>query len=158
MAHLEAVRVAQDVAYAASLSDADWQQLAQGPTWQELVAEQSELVAGVMAVHGHKLPGAARAAESSTREAALPTAFKVVGTDVARVQGIGVVTNLGQYTENLRMPGMLFMRTLRSKYPHAKITSLDTSKAEKLAGVRKILPPGNLPAETTDRFPGSAQP
>src|SRR2546425_3095603 len=158
MAHLEAVRVAQDVAYAASLSDADWQQLAQDPTWQELVAEQSELVAGVMAVHGHKLPGAARAAESSTRETALPAAFKVVGTDVARVQGIGVVTNLGQYTENLRMPGMLFMRTLRSKYPHAKITSLDTSKAEKLPGVRKILHRGNLPDEFKDVFLGSAQP
>src|SRR2546428_12413628 len=59
MAHLEAVRVAQDVAYAASLSDADWQQLAQDPTWQELVAEQSEMVSSVIAVHGHKLPGAA---------------------------------------------------------------------------------------------------
>jgi len=158
MAQIEAVRVAQDAAYAASLSDADWQQLAQDPTWQELVAEQSELVSSVIAVHGHKLPGAARAAEAATREAAVPAAFKVVGTDVARVQGIGVVTNLGQYTENLRMPGMLFMRTLRSKYPHAKITSLDTSKAEKLAGVRKILHRGNLPDEYKDVFLGSAQP
>jgi CO/xanthine dehydrogenase Mo-binding subunit len=158
MAQLEAVRVAQDAAYAASLSDADWQQIAQDPTWQELVAEQSELVASVIAVHGHKLPGAARAAESGTRQAAIPAAVKVVGTDVARVQGIGVVTNLGQYTENLRMPGMLFMRTLRSKYPHARITSLDTSKAEKLAGVHKILHRGNLPAEYKDVFQGSAQP
>jgi len=158
MAQIEAVRVAQDAAYAASLSDADWQQLAQDPTWQELVAEQSELVSSVIAVHGHKLPGAARAAETATREAAVPAALKVVGTDVARVQGIGVVTNLGQYTENLRMPGMLFMRTLRSKYPHAKITSLDTSKAEKLAGVRKILHRGNLPDEYKDVFLGSAQP
>src|SRR5256712_1344654 len=158
MAQLEAVRVAQDAAYAASLSDADWQQLAQDPTWQELVAEQSEMVSSVIAVHGHKLPGAARAAESATHQAAIPAALKVVGTDVARVQGIGVVTNLGQYTENLRMPGMLFMRTLRSKYPHAKITSLDTSKAEKLAGVQKILHRGNLPAEYKDVFLGSAQP
>src|SRR3989442_14618241 len=110
MAPLEAVRVAQDVAYAASLSDADWQQLAQDPTWQELVAEQSELVASVIAVHGHKLPGAARAAESGTQQAALPAAVKVVGTDDARGQGIGGVANLGQDTENLRMPDMLFMR------------------------------------------------
>jgi len=85
MAHLEAVRVAQDAAYAASLSDADWQQLAQDPTWQELVAEQSEMVSSVIAVHGHKLPGAARAAESGTQQAAIPAALKVVGTDVARV-------------------------------------------------------------------------
>src|SRR3989475_1096194 len=158
MAQIEAVRVAQDAAYAASLTDAQWQQLAQDPSWQELVAEQSEMVAPVIAVHGHKLPGASLAASSATRETALLTAFKVVGTDVARVQGIGVVTNLGQYAENLRMPGMLFMRTLRSKYPHAKITSLDTSKAEKLPGVRKILHRGNLPAEYADVFLGSAQP
>src|SRR2546427_1862741 len=158
MAQIEAVRVAQDAAYAASLTDAQWQQLAQDPSWQELVAEQSEMVAPVIAVHGHKLPGASLAASTATRETALPAAFKVVGTDVARVQGIGVVTNLGQYAENLRMPGMLFMRTLRSKYPHAKITSLDTSKAEKLPGVRKILHRGNLPAEYADVFLGSAQP
>src|SRR5213593_1793670 len=158
MAQIEAVRVAQDAAYAASLTDAQWQQLAQDPIWQELVAEQSEMVAPVIAVHGHKLPGASLAASSATRETALPAAFKVVGTDVARVQGIGVVTNLGQYAENLRMPGMLFMRTLRSKYPHAKITSLDTSKAEKLPGVRKILHRGNLPKEYQDVFLGSAAP
>src|SRR3989454_1403395 len=158
MAQIEAVRVAQDAAYAASLSDADWQQLAQDPTWQELVAEQSEMVSSVIAVHGPKLPGAARAAESATHQAAIPAALKVVGTDVARVQGIGVVTNLGQYTENLRMPGMLFMRTLRSKYPHAKIKSIDTKAAEALPGVRKILHRGNLPEEYKDVFLGSAQP
>src|SRR2546428_11970828 len=89
MAQLEAVRVAQDVAYAASLSDADWQQLAQDPTWQELVAEQSELVASVIALHGHKLPGAARAAESGSRGAALPAGREGGRTDVAPVPGSG---------------------------------------------------------------------
>src|SRR5947209_17963567 len=101
MAHLEAVRVAQDAAYAASLSDADWQQLAQDPTWQELVAEQSEMVSSVIAVHGHKLPGAARAAECATHQAAIPAALQVVGTDVASVQVYGGGTHLGQYTDDL---------------------------------------------------------
>jgi len=124
MAHLEAVRVAQDAAYAASLSDADWHQLALDPTWQELVSEQSEMVASVLAVHGHKLPFAYRGNDTATPEAAVAPA-KVVGTDIARIQGLGIVTNLGQYTENMRMAGMLFMRTLRSRYPHAKIKSID---------------------------------
>ena len=79
MARIDAIRVAQDAAYADSLSDADWRQLAQDPTWQELVAEQSEMVAPAIAVHGHKLPGAGGAAASATRQAALPTAFNVVG-------------------------------------------------------------------------------
>src|SRR2546426_11645376 len=158
MARIDAIRVAQDAAYADSLSDADWRQLAQDPTWQELVAEQSEMVAPAIAVHGHKLPGASVAAQGRIRPAGLPTAFKIVGTDSARMQGLGVVPNLGQYTENMRMPGMLFMRTLRSRYPHAKIKSVDTAKAEKFPGVRAILHRGNLPKEYQDVFLGSASP
>src|SRR2546422_7226313 len=157
MARLEAVRVAQDAAYAASLSDADWYALSQDPDWQQLVAEQSEMLTNVMAAHGHKLPGASLAA--STQNELPPVGpFKIVGTDVARLQGLGVVTNLGQYTENMRMPGMLFMRTLRSRYPHAKIKSVDTAKAEKFPGVRAILHRGNLPKEYQDVFLGSASP
>jgi len=157
MARIEAVRVAQDAAYAASLTDADWRTLSADPEWQQLVAEQSEMVANVMATHGDKLGYAGDPVASAT-PVAPSGAFKVIGSDIARMQGIGIVTNLGQYTENMRMPGMLFMRTLRSRYPHAKITSIDTSKAEKLPGVRKILHRGNLPDEYKDVFLGAANP
>ncbi len=156
MARIEAVRVAQDASYAASLSDADWYALAQDPDWQLLVAEQSEMLAPVMAVHGHKLPGQNGGSPRSEIPPTRP--FKIVGTDIARMQGLGVVTNLGQYAQNLRMPGMLFTRTLRSKYPHAKVTSVDISKAEKFPGVRKILHRGNLPNEYKDVFLGAANP
>ena len=50
MAQIEAVRVVQDAAYAASLSDQDWYALSQDPAWQEMVSEQSEMVAGVEVV------------------------------------------------------------------------------------------------------------
>jgi CO/xanthine dehydrogenase Mo-binding subunit len=151
---IDAVRVAQDASYAASLSDADWSALSQQHDWQELLAEQSELVAGVLAAHGNKLHVGA-----GTQNELPPTGpFKVIGTDVARMQGIGIVTNLGQYTQNMRMPGMLFTRTLRSRYPHAKIKSVDTSAADKIPGVRKILHRGNLPEDYKDVFFGSAQP
>ena len=159
MARIEAVRVAQDAAYAASLSDAEWYALSQDHDWQQLVAEQSEMVAGVLAVYGDKFPGyGAATAAIPDAGSAQSAAFKVAGTDVARMQGLGIVTNLGQYTENMRMPGMLFMRTLRSRYPHAKITSVDISKAEKLPGVWKIIHRGNLPAEYADVFLGAANP
>src|SRR2546428_7353804 len=157
MARLEAGRVAQGAADGASLSDADWYALSQDPDWQQLVAEQSEMLTNVMAAHGHKLPGASLAA--STQNELPPVGpFKIVGTDVARLQGLGVVTSLGQYTENMRMPGMLFMRTLRSRYPHAKIKSVDISTAEKLPGVRKLLHRGNLPDVYKDVFLGAANP
>ena len=156
MAQIEAVRVVQDAAYAASLSDQDWYALAQDPTWQEMVSEQSEMVAGVIAQYGNKLPGGGQ--NSAPAELPVFRPFQVIGTDIARIQGYGIVTNTGTYTENLRMAGMLFMRTLRSRYPHAKITSIDTSEAEKIPGVRKILHRGNLPEEYKDVFLGSALP
>ena len=156
MAQIEAVRVAQDAAYAASLSDSDWYALAMDPAWQEMVAEQSELVAGVIAKYGNKIPGVAGG--STPAEIPANFQFKVLGQDIARIQGYGIVTNQGQYTENLRQPGMLFMKTLRSRYPHAKIKSVDTTEAEKIPGVRKILHRGNLPEEYKDVFLGSALP
>jgi xanthine dehydrogenase molybdenum-binding subunit len=156
MAQIEAVRVVQDAAYAASLSDQDWYALAQDPAWQEMVSEQSEMVAGVIAQYGNKLPGGGQT--SAPTEIPVFRPFSVIGTDIARIQGYGIVTNQGQYTENLRMSGMLFMRTLRSRYPHAKIKSIDTSAAEKIPGVRKILHRGNLPEEYKDVFLGSALP
>ena len=157
MAHIEAVRVVQDPAYAASLSDQDWRELAADPTWNEMIGEQSEAVAPIIAQYGHKLPGGGREGSTPT-EVPINGPFKILGTDMARIQGYGIVTNQGTYTENLKMPGMLFMRTLRSKYPHAKIKSIDTTAAEKIPGVRKILHAGNLPEEYKDVFLGSAQP
>src|SRR4051812_42160223 len=157
MAHIEAVRVVQDPAYAASLSDSDWRDLANDATWNEMIGEQSELVAPILAQYASKLPGGGREGSTPT-EIPANRPFKILGTDIARIQGYGIVTNQGTYTENLRMPGMLFMRTLRSKYPHAKIKSIDTKDAEKIPGVRKILHRGNLPEEYKDVFLGSAQP
>src|SRR4029434_3141464 len=61
-------------------------------------------------------------------------------------------------TETLRSHATLFRRPRRSRYPHAKIKSIDTSAAEKIAGVRKILHRGNLPEEYKDVFLGSSLP
>ena len=54
---IDAFRVATDAAYAAGLSAAEWNELAQSHEWLQLVAEQRELVANVLDVHGHMLPG-----------------------------------------------------------------------------------------------------
>jgi len=40
-----------------------------------------------------------------------------------------------KYSIDADLPGMLYAKVLRSPYAHAKILSIDTSKAEKLAGV-----------------------
>src|SRR5438094_6500044 len=118
MAQIEAVRVVQDAAYAASLSDQDWYALAQDPAWQEMASEQSEMVAGVIAQYGNKLPGGGQS--SAPTEIPVFRPFQVLGTDVARIQHYSIVTNNGTYTENLRIPGKLVVRTLPSPHPDPK--------------------------------------
>ncbi|MDE3113422.1 MAG: xanthine dehydrogenase family protein molybdopterin-binding subunit [Chloroflexota bacterium] len=158
MARIEAMRVALDAEYAAALTDADWRDLSQDPEWAQMVAEQPELISGVLATHGHKLPGADDGAGTGGGELLAATTYKVIGSDIARMQGMGIVTGRAEYTEHMTMPGMLFARTLRSSYPHAKILNVDTSKAEKIPGVHLILHRGNLPAAYKDVKLGAADP
>jgi CO/xanthine dehydrogenase Mo-binding subunit len=63
----------------------------------------------------------------------------IIGADIPRVDGPAKVTGAAQYTANIELPGMVFMKVLRSIYPHANIVRLDASKAEKFKGVVAVL-------------------
>ena len=160
---VDALRVVQDPKYAASLSDAHWHALINDPTWNELVGEYHELTAPVMELYAAQLgvplarPVLAEAVVADTPPAK-GEEFQVVGKHVPRLHGLGIVTSLGQYTENMRMNGMLYTRTLRSPHPHAKVKSVNTKKAEALPGVVAVLHRGNLPAEYRDVKFGSGPP
>ncbi len=65
--------------------------------------------------------------------------FSVVGKPLPRVDGVSKATGQAKFTEDLRLPGMLYGKILRSPYPHARIVNIDTSKAEKLAGVKAVV-------------------
>ena len=69
--------------------------------------------------------------------------FSIVGKKTPRIDAYERVTGQAQYTGDLQLPGMLYARVLRSSVPHAKIASIDTSKAEKLPGVKAIIHHGN---------------
>ncbi|MFA5398883.1 MAG: xanthine dehydrogenase family protein molybdopterin-binding subunit [Dehalococcoidia bacterium] len=58
---------------------------------------------------------------------------------VRRIDGLAKASGHADYTMDILLPGMLYMRFLMSPYPHAKILKMDTSKAEKLRGVRHVL-------------------
>jgi len=49
------------------------------------------------------------------------------------------------YIQDMRVPGMLHGKILYSKYAHAKILKLDTSKAEKLPGVKAVITAADVP-------------
>ena len=77
--------------------------------------------------------------------------FSVVGHRVTRVEGYEKVTGEARYVGDLQLPGMLIGRILRSPYPHARILNIDTSKAEKLRGVKAV-----VTAEDTVKRPWGA--
>jgi CO/xanthine dehydrogenase Mo-binding subunit len=58
---------------------------------------------------------------------------------VRRIDGYEKATGAAIYTLDISLPGMLHARYLTSPYPHAAIKTMDTSKAERLDGVRAIL-------------------
>ena len=59
--------------------------------------------------------------------------FSIVGKRVQRVEGFDKVTGDSEYIADIYLPGMLVGKVLRSPFPHARISHIDTSNAEKLA-------------------------
>jgi xanthine dehydrogenase molybdenum-binding subunit len=70
-------------------------------------------------------------------EAVLP--LTTIGNTTPRVDAIARVTGQAKYTRDLKLPGMLYARVLRSPHPHARIVSIDTSEASRLPGVRAVI-------------------
>ncbi|CAA9229213.1 MAG: Xanthine dehydrogenase, molybdenum binding subunit, partial [uncultured Chloroflexia bacterium] len=69
----------------------------------------------------------------------------VVGTRQPRVEGVEKVTGRARYSYDIRLPGQLYARVLRSPLPHARIKRIDTVDAAALPGVRAILSSANAP-------------
>jgi len=65
--------------------------------------------------------------------------FKVIGTRPIRHDGVEKVTGRAVYGGDTRLSGMLYGQVLRSPHAHARIKSIDTSKAEALPGVKAVV-------------------
>ncbi len=62
-----------------------------------------------------------------------------VGTRTVRPDGVDKVTGRARFGADFNLPGQLVGRVLRSPHPHARILSIDTSKAEALPGVKAVV-------------------
>ena len=80
--------------------------------------------------------------------------FKWIGTRPVRPDGVDKVTGRATYGADMNLPGQLTGRILRSPHAHAKILSIDTSKAEKLAGVKAVITGKDFPAMHNGVLPG----
>jgi xanthine dehydrogenase YagR molybdenum-binding subunit len=65
--------------------------------------------------------------------------FRILGTRVPRLDGRAKTTGEARYSIDVRLPGMLYGRILRSPYPAARIAEVDLTAAEKMPGVRAAL-------------------
>ncbi len=72
--------------------------------------------------------------------------FKVVGTRPVRHDGADKVTGRALYGADLQLADLLHGAILRSPHAHARIKSIDTSKAEALPGVKAVAVSTDLPA------------
>src|SRR3954467_10606651 len=64
---------------------------------------------------------------------------KWIGQRTVRPDGVDKVTGRAAFAADTTMPGMIWGKVLRSPHPHARIKSIDTSKAEALPGVKAVV-------------------
>ncbi|MCG6880728.1 MAG: xanthine dehydrogenase family protein molybdopterin-binding subunit [Deltaproteobacteria bacterium] len=67
-------------------------------------------------------------------------AYRNIGKrDIRRLDGFEKASGRATYTMDVQLPGMLYLRFLKSPHPHAKIQEMDTRLAENYPGVRAVL-------------------
>src|SRR5215203_5969004 len=79
-------------------------------------------------------------------------ARRYMGNSVPRKEDTTLLTGRTNFTDDIRLPGMLHMAFLRSPYAHARITSIDASAARERPGIVAVFTSGDL----ADVLEGSA--
>ncbi len=64
---------------------------------------------------------------------------KGIGVAALRKEDSRFLTGRGRYVDDIKLPGMLHMAVVRSQYPHADITGIDTAAARAMPGVTAVL-------------------
>ncbi len=67
------------------------------------------------------------------------SSLNVVGKDWSRLDGVDKVSGRSIFADDVRVPGMLAGKIVRSPYAHARIVNIDTSAAEALSGVKAVI-------------------
>jgi CO/xanthine dehydrogenase Mo-binding subunit len=72
----------------------------------------------------------------------------LIGSSPVRPDGVPKVTGMAQYGADYELPGMLWGSVLRSPHAHARIKSIDVSRAIALPGVKAVMTSEDLPEQT----------
>ena len=71
--------------------------------------------------------------------------MKAVGARVPRYDGVAHATGRTEFVDDVRVPGTLWVKALRSPADHADITRLDVSAAASMKGVRAVITADDVP-------------
>ena len=71
----------------------------------------------------------------------------LIGEPMGRIDANDKTLGIAEYADDIRMENMIHGVALRSKYPRAKVLSIDISEAEKLEGVVKIVLAEDIPGK-----------
>ena len=71
--------------------------------------------------------------------------FSKVGKRIPKIDAIDKATGRARYIQDMKLPGMLYGKILYSKYAHANIVKIDTTKAKALPGVRAVITGEDVP-------------
>ncbi|MCP5110238.1 MAG: hypothetical protein GY953_05330, partial [bacterium] len=63
---------------------------------------------------------------------------RIMGKPVNRVDGPVKASGKAKFSSDIKRPGMLYGALLTSPHAHAKVTSIDTGSAERMAGVKAV--------------------
>ena len=85
-------------------------------------------------------------------------AYRWVGKRTIRPDGLEKVTGRAAFGADHAMPGMLVGRVLRSPHSHARIVSIDTSRAEALPEVKSVVTATDFPAIPDEKAVGGTPP
>ena len=80
--------------------------------------------------------------------------FHTVGKSLQKVDGLPLVTGKPMFVNDIDLPGTLHVKILRSPHAHARILSIDSSRAEALPGIVLVLTHENTP---TTRYTTAGQ-
>ncbi len=70
---------------------------------------------------------------------------RLIGKPQRKIEGLAKSTGRSVYTDDLTFPGMLHGKILRSPHAHARIVSIDTSRAAALEAVHGVITGGDMP-------------
>ncbi len=77
--------------------------------------------------------------------------FTIIGRPIPRVEGVDKVNGSASYSADVVPPGTVWAKNVRSPHPHARIVSIDASRALALPGVLAVVTAADIPNGRTGR-------